>query len=140
MKMRFFVIIAFLAYSCDELEPAGSPEGSIPPTLTPATGPAILGMNTVIGSNSFEDTYVALQESLAANANIEIVAEVDHAANAAGVGTTLDPSKIIFFGNPSLGTPLMQQNQLAGLDLPQKILVYQPAADTVYLPTTTPNT
>lgn len=59
----------------------------------------------------------ALRNTLEANPNISIVAEVDHQANAASVDLTLNPIRIIFFGNPKLGTPLMQKNQLAGLDL-----------------------
>ncbi len=74
---------------------------------------------------SIDDTYAALRSSLEANPNISIVAEVDYQANAASVDLTLSPTMIIFFGNSNLATPLIQQNQLAGLDLPQKILVYQ---------------
>ena len=36
---------------------------------------------------------------------------------------TLNPTRIIMFGNPKLGTPLMLSSQSTGLDLPQKILV-----------------
>ncbi len=82
--------------------------------------------------NGFEMTYASLIEALNANEAITIIAEVDHAANARSVGRILNPTKIVFFGNPALGTPLMQKNQLAGLDLPQKILVFQNSANTVY--------
>jgi len=82
--------------------------------------------------NNFIVTYATLLDSLNSNEAITVIAEVDHAANARSVGRVLNPSKIVFFGNPNLGTPLMQKNQLAGLDLPQKILVYQNSSNSVY--------
>ncbi|WP_233357660.1 DUF302 domain-containing protein [Haloflavibacter putidus] len=51
--------------------------------------------------------------------------EIDHSQNATSVDLELPPTQVIFFGNPNLGTPLMQKNQLAGLDLPQKVLFYE---------------
>ena len=57
------------------------------------------------------------------NPNLKVLFELDHQANAASAGLTLAPTKIIFFGNPKLGTPLMASGDFTGLDLPQKILV-----------------
>lgn len=82
--------------------------------------------------NNFENTYSIFIDSLNANEAITIIAEVDHAANARTVGRVLSPTKIVFFGNPALGTPLMQKNQLAGLDLPQKVLFFQNSLNSVY--------
>ncbi len=82
--------------------------------------------------NNFANTYSVFMDSLNANEAITIVAEVDHAANARSVGRVLNATKIVFFGNPALGTPLMQKNQLAGLDLPQKVLFFQNSTNTVY--------
>ncbi|MDT7830062.1 DUF302 domain-containing protein [Pricia sp. S334] len=45
--------------------------------------------------------------------------------NAASVALELPPTQIVFFGNPNSGAPVMQKNQLAGLDLPQKVLFYE---------------
>ena len=61
-----------------------------------------------------------------------MVADVDHAANADGAGLDLRPTRVVLFGNPALGTPLMQQNQTAGIDLPQKVLVYENGEGEVY--------
>ncbi len=94
--------------------------------------PHVLGMDYTQSKVSIDDTYATLRSALEANPNISIVAEVDHQANASSVDKELNPTKIIFFGNPNLGTPLMQKNQLAGLDLPQKILVYQNEGEEVY--------
>lgn len=108
-----------------------STENSTPQPESP-NPPNVLGMDYTQSKTSIDETYSALIASLEANPNIKIVAEIDHMANAASVDKTLNPTKIVFFGNPNLGTPLMQKNQLAGLDLPQKILVYQNENGQVY--------
>lgn len=76
-------------------------------------------------NSTFDDTYSGFIEALNANQAIRIVVEVNHAANARAVGRVLDPTRIVFFANPTLGTPLLQKNQLAGLDLPQKVLFFE---------------
>lgn len=73
----------------------------------------------------FDETNDLLVSALEAVEPIKIIAEVDHAKNAASVDLELDNTKVILFGNPNLGTPLMQKNQLAGLDLPQKLLIFE---------------
>merc|ERR1719193_1758831 len=54
-----------------------------------------------------------------------IFATVNHAKNAAGVDLDLRPTTVIIFGNPSVGTKLMQCAQEYAIDLPQKVLVYE---------------
>jgi len=83
---------------------------------TPLNTPKVVGFDYSENQIAFEEVYGFLRNSIENNPNIKIVAEVDHSANAASVGLELPPTKIIFFGNPNLGTPLMQRNQLAGLD------------------------
>ncbi len=95
--------------------------------------PLIQGMITKISTQSFEDTYATLKGILTANPALKIIAELDHAANAATKGLSLRPTRIVFFGNPVLGTPLMQGVQSIGLDLPQKILVYEDAQGVVHI-------
>ncbi|WP_377511390.1 DUF302 domain-containing protein [Pontibacter locisalis] len=82
-------------------------------------------------TNSFTDTYEKLSKAIEGNANIKIMAELDHQQNAKSVGLELNPTKLIVFGNPNLGTPLMQAAQTVGIDLPQKMLVYQDNSGTV---------
>lgn len=57
----------------------------------------------------------------------KVVAAIDHAAARAS-GLSLRPTVLVLFGNPKLGTPLMQSEQTAGLDLPLRVLVWQDAA------------
>jgi uncharacterized protein (DUF302 family) len=49
---------------------------------------------------------------------------IDHKANAANVNMQLNESKLIIFGNPRVGTLLMQEDMTIALDLPLRILVY----------------
>ena len=91
------------------------------------------GIVTKAGTLSFEETYSKLKSALESNPNISIMAELDHQKNAAGVGLELDPTRIIIFGNPNLGTPLMQEEQSIGLDLPQKMLVWENSEGEVYV-------
>lgn len=83
-------------------------------------------------NNNFADTYANFIAALNANEAISIIAEVDHTANSISVGRVLNPTRIVFFGNPLLGTPLMQESQLIGLDLPQKVLFFENEDEVVY--------
>ena len=68
-----------------------------------------------------------------------IVARVNHAAAAAKVDMPLRPTEVLLFGNPKLGTPLMQSNQQAGFDLPLKVVAWEDAAGTVWVGYTAPS-
>ncbi|MGB7395190.1 MAG: DUF302 domain-containing protein, partial [Pricia sp.] len=135
MKMNLFVFLfASLLLSCGDDNTVSTDEPDDTDTTEESTSnpPNVLGMDYTQSQVSVEDTYTALRGTLEANPNISIVAEVDHMGNAASVDLELRPTRVIFFGNPNLGTPLMQKNQLAGLDLPQKILVYENEEGEVY--------
>ena len=64
-------------------------------------------------------------ESALKNKGMTIFKRVSHSDGAAKVGLELRPTELLIFGNPKVGTPLMQCQQLAALDLPQKALVYE---------------
>jgi len=81
------------------------------------------GIITKVSTQNFEDTYNKLRGIIRDNPNLKIILELDHQANAASVDLELSPTRIILFGNPKLGTPLMDSGTYVGLDLPQKILV-----------------
>ena len=70
--------------------------------------------------------------------HLHIVAVVDHSGSAHKVGLELRPTKLVIFGNPALGTKLMQMNQQAGLGLPLKMLVWEDAEHRVWLGYTDP--
>jgi uncharacterized protein (DUF302 family) len=56
--------------------------------------------------------------------DIEVFATIDHAQAARDAGLGLPDEVVVIFGNPSVGTKLMQRNPQAGLDLPLKILIW----------------
>jgi uncharacterized protein (DUF302 family) len=72
-------------------------------------------------------------ETAVTGAGATVFARVDHAGGAASVDMALDPSQLLIFGNPKLGTPAMQDDPLAGLFLPLKVLVYRDGAGQVWL-------
>ena len=91
---------------------------------------AVAAGEGIVATTSPDDvtvTYNRLRRAIGDNPNLTIVAELDHAENAASVGLELRPSKLIVFGNPALGTPLMQDRRTIAIDLPQKMLVYESA-------------
>ena len=64
------------------------------------------------------------------DAGAKVAAVIDHAAAAEEVDLELAPTTVVIFGNPKIGTPLMQENQKIGLDLPLRILVWQDGDET----------
>lgn len=85
-------------------------------------------------SNSdFDKTYDNLKNTLNSKSDINIFEVIDHTANASKVGIDLPSVKVIIFGNPKVGTALMQNDQLAGLDLPQKILIIENEKEEVFV-------
>lgn len=62
-----------------------------------------------------------------------VFARVDHSKGAAGVSLQLRPTVLLIFGNPKIGTLLMQSNQDAGIDLPLKALARQDENGDVWL-------
>ena len=112
--------------------------GVLQPTNTPMTmRPAVKGLAYAPIANATAAAD-ALHQVLEANPDIGVVARIDHAANAASVGQELRPTEVILFGNPNLGTPLMQLNQTIGIDLPQKVLFYENEAGEAYAAYNTP--
>ena len=62
--------------------------------------------------------------TMMAERNLIIFATIDQAAAARSVGQELRETVLIIFGNPKAGTPVMNAEPLAGLDLPLKVLVW----------------
>lgn len=64
-------------------------------------------------------------EAIFAKKGITVFARVDHAAGAAKVGQKMEPTQLLIFGNPKLGTPLMQSQRKIGIALPLKVLAWK---------------
>jgi uncharacterized protein (DUF302 family) len=90
------------------------------------------GLINLPSKHSVDETLQKL-ESLLQEKNIMIFARVDHSGEAAKVGMEMRPTKLLIFGNPKGGTPLMQATPTIGIDLPLKALVWQDAYGKVWL-------
>ncbi|MER9682380.1 DUF302 domain-containing protein [Mesorhizobium sp. M0184] len=66
-------------------------------------------------------------------AGLLVFARIDHAAGARSVEASLRPTQLLIFGNPKGGTPLMQDRQLVGIDLPVKALAWEDEQGKVWL-------
>ena len=80
------------------------------------------GISSITSAHSVEETMGRLQAILESK-GITIFATVDHSGEAAKVGMKMPPTKLLIFGNPVAGTPLMLAAPSAALDLPLKLLV-----------------
>jgi uncharacterized protein (DUF302 family) len=90
------------------------------------------GLVTVKSLYSVKETIDRLSAALT-SAGLSIFGRVDHAAGAQNVGMTLRPTDLVIFGNPKGGTPLMQDRQTSGIDLPLKALAWQDEQGDVWL-------
>jgi len=80
----------------------------------------------------FADTVQHLQQALDAK-GMTTFARIDHAKGAEKVGLELHPTELVIFGNPKVGTLLMQCDQHIGLRLPLKMLIREDAQGKVWL-------
>lgn len=83
-------------------------------------------------NHSVDETVATIQQILQAK-GIALFALVDHSGEAAKVGMQMPPTKLLIFGNPKAGTPLMLASPGVAIDLPLKILVAQDAEGKVWL-------
>lgn len=78
--------------------------------------------------NTMNRLEVALKEK-----GMTIFSRINHASGAKSVGKELRPTQLLIFGNPEIGTKLMQCKQAIGIDLPLKALVFEGEAGQVWL-------
>ena len=90
------------------------------------------GLVAVKSSYSAKETMNRLEASVTQR-GLTVFARIDHAAGAAKIGKTLRPTELLIFGNPQGGTPLMECEQTAGIDLPLKALAWEDAAAQVWV-------
>lgn len=76
---------------------------------------------------------VELIEALLKAKAVKVFAVIDHSAEAAAVGLRMPETKLLIFGNPRAGTPLMLAAPTLAVDLPMKILVWQDTESRVWL-------
>ena len=99
--------------------------------VLPAALHAADGMITLKSNHSVSDTADRLV-SVLNDKGMTVMAQVDHTANADGVGLALPPTEVVIFGNPKVGTPLMQCARSVAIDLPQKALIWEDESGQVW--------
>ena len=72
-------------------------------------------------------------ENMLNQKGMTVFGRINHAAGAQKVGENLRPTELIIFGNPKVGTPLMQCRQGVAIDLPQKALIWEDDKGQVWL-------
>ena len=84
------------------------------------------GLIDVPSNHSVDETVEKLKGILQAK-GVTLFALVDHSGGAAKVGMKMRPTKLLIFGNPKGGTPVMLAAPTIAIDLPLKILIWEDA-------------
>lgn len=82
----------------------------------------VTGIVEIPSNHSVDKTVQKLEDILRAK-GVELFAMVDHSGEAQRVGLKMRPTKLLIFGSPKAGTPLMLAAPSSAIDLPLKILV-----------------
>lgn len=90
------------------------------------------GLVTLGSQRSVDEIVTSLSAVLKAK-GITLFAVVDHSGEAARVGLAMRPAKLLLFGDPKAGTPLMLAAPSSAIDLPLKILVWQDESGTTQI-------
>lgn len=102
--------------------------------LTFFTGIAVAdtGLIKVKSAHSVKDTADKLETILNAK-GMNVFGRINHAAGAEKAGLSLKPTEVVIFGNPKVGTPLMNCERTIAIDLPQKALIWEDDGGEVWL-------
>src|SRR5215472_4953829 len=90
------------------------------------------GLITIASNHSADQTVDRVKGILESN-GILLFALVDHSGEAAKIGMNMPPTKLIIFGSPAAGTPLMLAAAGIAIDLPLKILVWEDGRGKVWI-------
>ena len=90
------------------------------------------GIQTSVSRYSVDETVSRLKDILLAK-GVKLFCLVDHSGEAAAAQLEMPPTKLLIFGNPKLGTPVMLAAPSAALDLPLRILIAEQADGAVLL-------
>ena len=105
--------------------------------LTAIAGPSQAQLITQPSPYSVPETVDRL-EAVLEDAGLRVFARIDHALGAASIDSALPPTQLLIFGNPQIGTPLMQSERTIGIDLPLRALVWQDSDGEVLIAYTDP--
>jgi uncharacterized protein (DUF302 family) len=90
------------------------------------------GIVDIASHHSVSETVDKLKGLLQAK-GITLFALIDHSGEAEKAGIEMRPTKLLIFGNPKAGTPLMLASPRSAIDLPLKILVWEDAQGQVWI-------
>jgi uncharacterized protein (DUF302 family)/uncharacterized membrane protein YidH (DUF202 family) len=99
----------------------------------PSTATAAANGIVSIPSNHSVDATIEKLKTILQSKGVTIFALVDHSGEAQKVGMTMRPTKLLIFGNPKGGTPVMLAAPTSAIDLPLKLLVWEDAQGKVWL-------
>jgi len=89
----------------------------------PANSNGTAELTTKTSPRSVADTVARLQ-SLTEAKGMKVFAVIDHSGEAKKAGLDLRDTKVVVFGSPQAGTPVMEAVPLAALDMPLKVLIW----------------
>ena len=101
------------------------------------TSNADTGIVSVPSNHSVDQTVEKLDGILKAK-GVKLFALVDHSSEAEKAGMHMRPTKLLIFGNPNAGTPLMIASPTIAIDLPLKILVWEDSNGKAWVTYNTP--
>ena len=90
------------------------------------------GIVTLPAHRSVDQTVATLESTLKAK-GVKLFAVVDHSGEAKAAGVQMRPTKLMIFGNPAGGTPLMLASPSIAIDLPLKLLVWEDTDERVWI-------
>lgn len=80
-----------------------------------------------VSDKSMEEVHQSLVQFLKENEGLKLMNDINFqkTSETEDVDIEIDRVRTIFFGNPKMGTPLIQQNPLVALDLPQHLVLFE---------------
>jgi uncharacterized protein (DUF302 family) len=90
------------------------------------------GIVTISSHQTVDETVRKLEAILQAK-GVKLFALIDHSGEAEKAGLHMRPTKLLIFGNPKAGTPLMIASPSIAIDLPLKVLVWEDADNKVWV-------
>ena len=97
--------------------------------MAPTTGNGIISISS---NHSVDQTVEKFKRVLQAK-GVTLFALVDHSGEAEKVGMKMRPTRLLIFGSPKGGTPVMQAAPSIAIDLPLKMLIWEDAERRVWL-------
>ena len=132
LAMSYYLLSARLISATSPSRIQEAPMSAISPTLSGS------GIVRIASQHSVPDTVARLEAMLQAK-GVKLFTVVDHSGEAEKAGLKMPNTKLLIFGNPRSGTPLMLAAPGVALDLPLKILVAEDPVGTVWISYNSPS-